>query len=377
MMRRRKPGTVLKRTLSGSSGVTLAERLGMVSLIPPATFSRASVAYLAERDYLAAVDAPRTYRRNGTDRLLVEESATRLDPAGGDITASPFIAANSVLTDEGDGVYGAYLPSMSNTFFYLYSGSALSAASHTLRFQWRKTPGSTETGTLTVQGQDASNAGPTYVAAQTPPDSWEWVSATVSEPGTSIRLAFFDSGGVDFQIRFCQFEQSPYPTSWIPGPGTTRAADDAFTTPFTANSGAILFAFRRPYPPATGEHFRLIESSGGGSDLLISVSTVGEVVARIEGSSVGAASAALTLTDWNTYTYAWDNGQAATYVNGVLLSSVAAADPVGSATVQLYGGPPADRYLNGLGTAYEGRGRAYPASEIAAISDDLLARLAA
>jgi lysophospholipase L1-like esterase len=203
----------------------LWQQYQMRDLIAQATCDRDSLAYWSDTGRTYAVDELRRRRTRAGYLALIEEAGTQLGPPGGDITASPTIGGNSVLTDLGNGEYRAYLPDGSGTFFYFYDGAVISGE-HTICFEWRKTPGSVETGTLTVQGQDASNAGPLYLLDATPPDEWTKVCVTESEPGTSTHLAFFDTGGVDFQIRLAQFEQNPYPTSWIPGPGTARAACD-------------------------------------------------------------------------------------------------------------------------------------------------------
>jgi hypothetical protein len=361
----------------GEGDPPLWKQYGMTDLIANAIVDRDSLAYYDVFSMVYGVDEFRRAKYGELGWLaLIEGSGTQLGPPGGDITASPTIGGNSVLTDLGNGEYRAYLPDGSGTFFYFYDGAVISG-DHTICFEWRKTPGSVETGTLTVQGQDASNAGPLYLLDATPPDEWTKVCVTESEPGTSTYLAFFDTGGVDFQIRLAQFEQNPYPTSWIPGPGTARAADDVETSVITQSKGLLLLPFKRPYALTGSEQFRLYEASGGATDLLVNVSSAGTISTQIEGVGVGSTPA-ITVTDWNIYGYAWDNGAARVFLNGTKEVSASASDPIGSVFALLYGGPfSANRYLNGVGGALQREGYSFTDDQITAISDDLLARLPA
>jgi hypothetical protein len=346
----------------------LWQQYEMRDLIAPAIDDRDSLAYWSDTGRTYAVDELRRRRTRAGQLALIEGAGAQL--VARDLTT--WTDAAGRVTDLGDDTF-RIVKTAGGTFSIrdVYPiGNP-----HALRFQARLISGAVISDDYI--GLVNSSTPVSTVAVSSLTSEWQdYDAVSLSDTDRAVILGRASSEWT-IEIRRVQVEQNPYPTSWIPGPGTARAADDVQTSVITQSKGLLLLPFRRPYALTGSEQFRLYEASGGTSDLLVNVSSAGTISTQIEGVGVGSTPA-ITVTDWNIYGYAWDNGAARVFLNGTKEVSASASDPIGSVFALLYGGPfSANRYLNGVGGAFLCEGCAFTDAQIAAISDDLLARLPA
>jgi len=153
------------------------------------------------------------------------------------------IGANVTITPLGAGVERVQMPNMASTYFK-QTGLTIGASSHTIAFDWRNHPSSTESGTLQIASQDAGVDNIVY-ANSTPPTEWAEVVVTKTEDGDSDQFAFYDIGGVDIEIRNIRFVNSSAPVPPFvagTGAGETCAVDLLSATPSWPSAGTAVQA---------------------------------------------------------------------------------------------------------------------------------------
>jgi hypothetical protein len=380
------------------------KQYGMTDLIANAIVDRDSLAYYDVFSMVYGVDEFRRAKYGELGWLAkIEEAGTRLTPNQADGFDFPYggTALGDVFTENtasgGHGIDDSpaqtittgdkFTMSMDipaygrqHGVLWLGDGSGRNAVIY-----WDAAAGTTVqqrvVGTHWVLVDHGIKNGRIYLVAQAATNMTTLSSRVYLDDGTNSPDVHgapqYMGDGTQTLLSRVQTEKNPYPTSWIPGPGTARAADDVETSVITQSKGLLLLPFRKPYALTGSEQFRLYEASGGAADLLVAVNPTGTIVAQIEGAPVGGVSTpSVTVTDWNIYGYAWNNGTARVFLNGTKEITASVADPIGSGAAFLYHGPfSADRYLNGVGGAFQREGYSFTDDQITAISDDLLARL--
>jgi hypothetical protein len=347
----------------------LWQQYEMRDLIAPANGDRDSLAYWSDTGRTYAVDELRRRRTQAGHLALVEEAGTRLNDSDLTLWGRPEADTDVSPVPGPNGLQGYRITHPSGDADTRIAQLMGSAATHTISF-WAR---------MDTPGDLQIRVGASTVLTVNATTEWQHFSHTLTIGEESFWNIYAGplAGYTPTELAGVQVEQHPYPTSWIPGPGTARAACDVETSVITQNKGLLLFPFRRPYALTGSEQFRLYEASGGPSDLLINVNPTGTISTQIEGVGMGSTPA-VDVTDWNIYGYAWNNGAARVFLNGTKEITASVADPIGSTVAFLYHGPfSANRYLNGVGGALQREGHSFTDDQIAAIMADELARLPA
>jgi hypothetical protein len=220
----------------------------MRDLIAQATCDRDSLAYWSDTGRTYAVDELRRRRTRAGQLALIEEAGTRLndrdlttwtDNSGGSGSASAVI--NS------DGSYRITLCSGDSYGGVLRESFTALASDGSFRCEAKLVSGSTQYLSIKFGSGDPTGQSDAINSPVLDPDTWTELTSSPVSGRSSVEFQArgpTESGVLDntieIDVRFVQVEQNPYPTSWIPGPGTARAADLAHANINDGQKGTLI-----------------------------------------------------------------------------------------------------------------------------------------
>jgi hypothetical protein len=210
----------------------LWQQYQMRDLIAQATCDRDSLAYWSDTGRTYAVDELRRRRTRAGYLAKIEEAGTRLndrdlttwtDNSGGSGSASATVNA--------DGSYRITLFSGDSYGGVLRESFAALASDGSFRCEAKLVSGSTQYLSIKFGSGDPTGQSDAINSPVLDPDTWTELTSSPVSGRSSVEFQArgpTESGVLDntieIDVRFVQVEQNPYPTSWIPGPGTARAA---------------------------------------------------------------------------------------------------------------------------------------------------------
>jgi hypothetical protein len=370
----------------------LWQQYQMRDLIAQATCDRDSLAYWSDTGRTYAVDELRRRRTRAGQLALIEEAGTRLndrdlttwtDNSGGSGSASATVNA--------DGSYRITLFSGDSYGGVLRESFTALASDGAFRCEAKLVSGSTQYLSIKFGSGDPTGQSDAINSPALNSNTWAELTANPVSGRDSVEFQArgpTESGVLDntieIDVRFVQVEQNPYPTSWIPGPGTARAADDvtvqATALPALTTGMSWVCAIKVPAGSKTTDEQHIIRSNKTEYWMNFVIRRLSSKLRVDFGDGVNRANVAasdITEDEWNII--------AATGAPGGTLRLYLNGAEIGNASLALVGAfsPGSIKVAPSFVDTFNMTAAAYVCgcqltdAQIAAISDDILARLPA